>query len=289
VLLAASAVYGLYLGSAYGSLSDTVDTNRFSLEGPGTLAAWFFSALLLVAAAGSGMVYLLRRHKVDDYRGYYRFWGWLAAWCVLASLETATGIHQSLQGAIAALPIAISAEEFRWGWLIAISLGGLVLGTRMSIEVRDRYWTNCFWVPTVAAYAMVMLLQFEIGWVQSVLAAPLTSGMLLLIGHVTLAGTIWMEARQVFREAQGMVSPKKVKLKQVQEPVDEAAGIDTVPVEDEYELREETREQVAAEDCFDEDGQELDQQAKRIRNKQSRAEHKRVRRQRRKERRRQAA
>ena len=298
VLLAASAVYGLYLGSTHGSLSGTGDANRLSLEGPGTLAAWFSSALLLVAAAGSGMVYLLRRHKVDDYRGYYRFWGWLAAWCVLASLETATGIHQSLQGAIAALPIAISAEEFRWGWLIAISLGGLVLGTRISIEVRDSYWTNCFWVPTVAAYAMVMLLQFEIGWVQSVLAAPLTSGMLLLIGHVTLAGTIWMEARQVFREAQGMVSPKRVKLKQVNEPVEEAvefaaaeneAGIDTEPVEDEYELRDETREPVAAEDCFDENGQELDQQARRIRNKQSRAERKRDRRQRRKDRRRQAA
>ena len=80
-----------------------------------------------------------------------------------------------------------------------------------------------------------------------------------------------------------------MKLKQVNEPVEEEAGIDTVPVEDEYELREETREPVAAEDCFDEDGQELDQQAKRIRNKQSHAERKRARRQRRKERRRQAA
>jgi hypothetical protein len=145
---------------------------------------------------------------------------------------------------------------------------------------------------------MVMLLQFEIAWVQSVLAAPLTSGMLLLIGHVTLAGTIWMEARQVFREAQGMVSPKKVKLKQVHESVEEAeefaavvkkAGIETVPVEDEYELLEEVEEPVAADDCCDEDGQELDQQAKRILNKQSRAERKRARRQRRKERRREAA
>ena len=294
VLLAGSAVYGLHFGSMHGTLTDTGGANRLSLEGPGTLAAWFSSALLLVAAAGSGMVYLLRRHKVDDYRGRYRFWGWLVAWCVLASLETATEIHQSLQGAIATLPIAISAEEFRWGWLIAILLGGLVLGTRMTIEIRNSYWANCFWVPTVVAYTMVMLLQFEIAWVQSVLAAPLTSGMLLLIGHVTLAGTIWMEARQVFREAQGMVSPKKVKLKQVHESVEEAeefaavvkkAGIETVPVEDEYELLEEVEEPVAADDCCDEDGQELDQHL----NKQSRAERKRARRQRRKERRREAA
>ncbi len=294
VLLAGSAVYGLHLGSMQGSEG----ASRLSLEGPGTLAAWFSSALLLVAAAGSGMVYMLRRHKVDDYRGHYRFWGWLAAWCVLASLETATGIHQSLQGAITTLPIAISAEEFHWGWLIAISLGGLALGTRMTIEVRDSYWTNCFWVPTVAAYAVVMLLQFEIAWVQSVLAAPLTSGMLLLIGHVTLAGTIWMEARQVFREAQGMVVRKEVIVKQVAEPVEktveqatveEEAAIEMVPVDDGYELSEEVEEPIAADDDYDENGEELDQQAKRIRNKQSRADRKRARRQRRKERRRQAA
>lgn len=298
VLLAGFAVYGLHLGSMHGFPVDSEEANRLSLEGPGTLAAWFSSALLLVAASGSGMVYMLRRHKVDDYRGHYRFWSWLAAWCVLASLETATGIHQSLQGAITTLPIAISAEEFRWGWLIVISLGGLVLGTRMTMEVRDSYWTNCFWVPTVVAYALVMLLQFEIVWVQSVLATPLTSDMLLLIGHVTLAGTIWMESRQVFREAQGMIAPKKVKLKQVTESVEKAvefaaveerAAIETVPVEDGYELVEEVQEPVAEDECYDEDGEELDQQAKRIRNKQSRAERKRARRQRRKERRRQAA
>jgi hypothetical protein len=298
VLLAGFAVYGLHWASMQGSLVGPEEANRLALEGPGTLAAWFSSALLLVAAAGSGMVYMLRRHKVDDYRGYYRFWGWLAAWCVLVSLETATGIHQSLESAITTLPIAISAEEFHWGWLIAISLGGLFLGTRMTIEVRDSYWTNCFWIPTVAAYAVVMLLQFEIAWVQSVLAAPLTSGMLLLIGHVTLAGTIWMEARQVFREAQGMVASKEVKVKQVTEPVEkvveravveEETAIEMVPVEDEYELLEEVDEPVAADDDYDENGEELDQQARRIRDKQSRAERKRARRQRRKERRRQAA
>ena len=145
---------------------------------------------------------------------------------------------------------------------------------------------------------MVILLQFEITWVQSVLAAPLTSDMLLLIGHVTLTGTIWMEARQVFREAQGMVAPREVNVKHVAEPVEKAVVraaveeedvIEMVPVDDGYELSEEVEEPIAVDDDYDENGEELDQQAKRIRNKQSRAERKRARRQRRKERRRQAA
>ena len=302
VLLAVAAIYGLQQGANQLLVDSVEGVNRFALEGPGTLAAWYASSLLLVAAGGCLMVYLLRRHKVDDYRGHYRLWLWSAAWCLMASLETSTEIHRSLQVIVMGLPVALSAEELNWGWLSAVALGGLVLGVRMSIEVRDSYWTNCFWLPTVAAYSAVMLLAFDVSWIHAVLPDSLTGGLLLVIGHTALAATAWMEARHVFRDAQGLVPAKKVKSVPVSESVEESVEesvrasepvfeepedeICEEPAEDEYQLVEESEDQVAEQDW---DDTADDVQDQRMRRKQQRAERKRLRRQRRKERRRQAA
>jgi hypothetical protein len=103
VLLAATAIYGLQQASSRLLTGSEEVVNRFGLNGPGTLAAWYSSGLLLVTAGGCLMVYLVRRHKVDDYRGHYRLWLWVSAWCLVASLETATEIHRSLQAAVMGL------------------------------------------------------------------------------------------------------------------------------------------------------------------------------------------
>lgn len=287
VVLAASAVYGLYYGSTRTATDFPEVAERLSLVGTGTVAAWFSSAVLLLAALGSGMVYLVRRHKVDDYRGYYRFWGWLAGWCVLASLETTTGIHDALQGVIALLPLTVSPEEYQWGWLLTVALTGLFLGTRMTIEVRDSYWTNCFWFPAIVAYGLVMLIQFEVNGVQAWLPEVLTPGLLILVAHVCLVGTIWMEARHVVREAQGLVAPAKVKTARLPVEVDP----DSEEVETEFPEPVVEEEDVAAEInwCEEESEDQADHDAQRIQKKLSRAERKRARRQRRKERRKQAA
>lgn len=303
-LLATAAIYGLQQGASQpwpgteNSVAESFD--RLALEGPGTLAAWFSSLCLLVAAAGCGMVYLLRRHKVDDYRGHYRLWLWISAWCVLASLETATEIHQTLQAVVATLPLVVSADEFRWSWLIVVALGGLILGTRLTVEVRDSYWTNCFWLPTLAVYGAVMLLAFEVGWVQALLGESVTSGLLLIIGHATLAGTVWMEARHVFREAQGMIPANKRNASLRPEPavtsskptaaeVDESSASGD-PEGDEYQLACESGPGYNEEPGAETGGwEEEDGEEKPLPRKLTRAERKRVRRQRRKERRRQAA
>ena len=56
----------------------------------GSFAAWFSSAWLSITALISVLVFSLRRHRVDDYRGRYRIWIWAAlAWMALAVNQTA--------------------------------------------------------------------------------------------------------------------------------------------------------------------------------------------------------
>ncbi len=46
--------------------------DAFNLAGRGTVATWFSSMLLALAGILAVMVYTIRRHRRDDYRGHYR-------------------------------------------------------------------------------------------------------------------------------------------------------------------------------------------------------------------------
>src|SRR5204863_398638 len=57
----------------------------------GSLAAWYASVLLLAATGWSFIVFAIRAHRVDDYRGRYRVWLWTTAALAWLSLDEATG------------------------------------------------------------------------------------------------------------------------------------------------------------------------------------------------------
>ncbi len=69
----------------------------FDLGGKGSLAAWFSSLLLLAASLVAVLVYSVRRHQVDDYRGRYRVWLWAAlCWFLMAS-DAAASLHEGFR------------------------------------------------------------------------------------------------------------------------------------------------------------------------------------------------
>ena len=63
----------------------------------GSLAAWLSSVLLGAAALSSLLVYAIRRHKMDDYRGRYRLWLWCAAALLVASVNAVAGLHEMFE------------------------------------------------------------------------------------------------------------------------------------------------------------------------------------------------
>src|SRR5262245_45016336 len=62
----------------------------------GSIDDWYASAMLAAAAALAVVVFGIRSHRVDDYRGHYRIWLWTAASLLWLSLDAATGIHDAL-------------------------------------------------------------------------------------------------------------------------------------------------------------------------------------------------
>ena len=62
----------------------------------GNLAHCLTSLLLGMCAAICVFIYRLRRHKVDDYRGRYRLWLWLAGMLAMASIDATAGYSRAV-------------------------------------------------------------------------------------------------------------------------------------------------------------------------------------------------
>ena len=69
VLAAIAGLEAAYATIFHGSGLSSEVTAALNLTARGSLAAWFSSVLLSMAAANAVLVYWLRSHKLDDYRG----------------------------------------------------------------------------------------------------------------------------------------------------------------------------------------------------------------------------
>src|SRR5204863_8373822 len=107
-------------------LSGRRDLAAFDLAAPNSIGAWFSSLLFTLAAGWSLLIYSLRRHKVDDYRGRYRVWLPAAAALLLLSVDAPTGLHRVAAGTIVRLS---GVTTFGDGPIWPVTLYGFLLGT----------------------------------------------------------------------------------------------------------------------------------------------------------------
>lgn len=175
----------------------------------GSLASWFASLLLAGGAALSLVVFGIRLHRVDDYRGRYRVWLWTAAALVWASLDAATGVHDAV-----GLGLATAAGQAlaSTGSLVArvaicwLALYGLVFGT-LAIRLAIEVWSS---LPALAGLALAGLLYLVAGLgvldmlpAQGPLVDSVVRTTIVLMAHVSLVSAIALYARHVYLDATG--------------------------------------------------------------------------------------
>ena len=167
------------------------------------LAGWVNVQLWLLTAVLCGMVFQIRKHRLDDYRAHYRIWLWLALASIMASIEAGTGLTQV---------VAASLEKFgrvNFGWsgrtLLEISLatGTGLLALRICTELRGSPISQTFWLLSLLCWIPSALLASQI--VKTTIRPDyvhLTIGSLWLLGKtlVMLAALIYL--RQVYIAAQ---------------------------------------------------------------------------------------
>ena len=215
LLLAGLAVVAgleaLYAWTSTPSLNQiTTDGSvaAFDLDGEGSLAVWFSSAILMLAALVAVLVYTIRRHKTDDYRGYYRVWLWAAACWLVMSIDETASLHEGFMGMMAHVTgTKIYGDGSIW-WVVPYFFLLGAVGSRLLVDMRTCRLSSAALLTTAACYALAVATQ--------VAGDGLTRAVMLeegaeMVGNVFLLLAMGLHARYVILDAEGLLPARQPK------------------------------------------------------------------------------
>ena len=205
------ALNGLYFYAT--NITEFVGTKAlkiFSLTDQGSLSQWFTTMLLVVSGMASLQIYALRQHRSDDYRGTYRLWLWFSILLLVASVDSAVGLHDLVINSISSLT-GTSLSQGGWALITIklIALTGLV--ARGLVEVRSSRGAIVAVLFVWFAYAGAILMQLPHVKNGVVLEYEPVYGNLILFGTTALLLSIFTYARFVYLQAQGLLVMKEAK------------------------------------------------------------------------------
>lgn len=166
-------------------------------QAPGSLASWLSSLLLLVGATSCLLTYLIRRHRIDDYRGGYRYWLWAAAAFVLGSINSSVAIHEIL-GEV----FDFSAQLSGLGvWLLI----GSVLLFLLAPEALNSRLTVVASLTSFLAYGFAVAVSLGMIWSPEQPLAILLGSSAAMCGHLGLVTATGLYVRFVYLDAHGLL------------------------------------------------------------------------------------
>lgn len=179
-----------------------------------SIANWMQSTGMLVTGVICYLIYVLRSHRCDDYKGTYRLWSGLAVICIVASATSQ--IHL--------LPAVISAFDSQ-GWnekldaamllrVVAI-VAVLLVSVRTWFELRhSRLATTSFYVAVIAYFGSVFIANGVFNSVLNELTRATSRGGLMLLAHFAWFYSVLLFARYVYLDAHGLIKTVEKPAKQ---------------------------------------------------------------------------
>lgn len=177
----------------------------FSLTEPGNLASWCASVAFAAAALVILAIYSVRRHRRDDYRARFAMWQWVMVVTLVACLDSAVGLHGLLQAVCDRMfgTVAWGQGSAWWvgAWAVLISAATIRLAVEMSGSRRSIAWM----VGGVVCYLFCGLVELGTSGLHDAQWARASQAPLLLFGHHLILFALVTYARDVIREAMGIV------------------------------------------------------------------------------------
>lgn len=187
------------LGTAVSSL--------FELTSPRSLANWLAVAAWLAAAVFATLIFVVRRQRVDDYRGRHRLWRTAAVVCVLLSIDTATQLHTLAAAAISSvLGFRLLAGGAEWSLAAGLVVLGWV-GARVLLDIKESRLALASYLTALASYIVALVCYTFLSGSLAATAAPAT----LLIGHLMVIVGLVAYARFLRRDVQQGVATRPQK------------------------------------------------------------------------------
>ena len=228
------------------------------LAAPAGLAAWFQTLLLIWTAGLCGIIFAVRRHRTDDYKGRYRLWATAAVCWLVLGMAHAAGLGQIFR------ELGIHSTKWQgwragtmW-WLAPLAAVYGIALLRMALDMRRA--PLCLFVLLLAAGSWSASLAMEFGWLKvNVAPAELVQSTLSLTGHVLLVCSLLAYGRLVTLQAAGKIVavavPRKKKEKAVKKKTTKTSS-KTKSKTTASKRTKTTRKQASTSDAENEDDEE---------------------------------
>jgi hypothetical protein len=204
-------VIALYAGSLSSLLG--VSPAELTLSLSNRLVSWTTAVVLIIAVAYARIVYLLKRHRLDDLGGRYRVWRQAGLLAILLSANSITSAHTLGAHAAGHLTnVHPFGSDAIW-WLLPTALIGGWVAVRLILDSAECRLAMTSFV--LAAIAFTGAAAYAAGW--SPLASPIATESLVRILPLAgcllaLAGTL-LTARYVVLDVQGLIEHPAVETK----------------------------------------------------------------------------
>lgn len=214
-LAALTIVAGLLVG--YSALEDlTIDglspvTSLLDAGRGDSLASWFSSLVMLLCAAGSVLVFSIRRHRLDDYRGSYRLWLWSAAAWLVMSIDATANLHRPFSLGMAYITGWSMWPEGAIWWIGVWGTILSILALRLVIEVRGSRTAMLGMIAVMALWSTALATNYGLPF--GTAHDALIAAGCRLAGQVTLLLSIGVYARYVLLDAEGLLPTREEKTK----------------------------------------------------------------------------
>ena len=179
------------------------------LSSKSSLVCWVSSAVLAVAALTSMLIFRLRRHLVDDYRGRYRIWLWGGMLLLLMSAHCTASV-ESLVTDVAThlLGTTLWGDGYIW-WVLVASVVALPMTLMVLIDMRHSVMASLTMLLGLGCYGASVGLRAEVlSGLHPILSTARVESMVIAahLGHLMVLMSMWIFARYVLLGAQGNVS-----------------------------------------------------------------------------------
>lgn len=208
VVAALEALYAWTSTPALNQITTDGTVAAFDLDGEGSLAVWFSSMTLTLAGLVAVMVYTVRRHKTDDYQGYYRVWLWAALCWMVMSIDETSSLHEGFMGMMTYVTgTPLYGDGSLW-WVVPYFFVLGAVGSRLLVDMRHCRLSSTALVAAAGSYALAVGSQ--------VLGDGLTRAVMLeegaeMVGNLFLLLAMGLHARYVILDAEGLLPPRPPK------------------------------------------------------------------------------
>ncbi|WP_417740362.1 hypothetical protein [Rosistilla oblonga] len=197
-------ITGHYLSMTWAPLYQYPELARpLRLDNPASFGGWFGSISLALSAGVGFLIYQLRRHRADDYRGHYRIWRPVMAMLILLSVDSIAGTLDWC-GAILDTLLAGRAPMAGGDWLrLLLCVAGFAMTARLLIEMRHSP-AAAFWLVT-GSIAVASRLPIRWNFIDT---GPLATAMIVgagpLLGRIAVFLSLITFLRSIYRDVRGL-------------------------------------------------------------------------------------